>query len=286
MFRGKDDGDEITLAVCPFCNNSKWNMQLNKAKAVFHCWACGEGGSVRSFLRRFGVSFEDEDVKGGPEPRRADPGAVALPESEPILQAAARSESAARSLAYLHFRDMSNKEIEEWGVKFGTGSGPWSGWTLFPFYGLGGLEYFQGLNHRLAKKYMGPDGGKDRFCPRRRSETGMIVLVEGLFDGLAAWRRTRHDVMVLFGKFAGERQMAGLKAANYERVYVCLDGDAPKEGAALAEKLRAAGCRPWLVELDPDLDPDEANGDLPVFIKEAREFTETSASRARRKALS
>lgn len=279
LYPGRIDGDEVSIRVCPFCGNAKSNCQLNFVRQVYHCWACGAGGSTRSFLRKFGIAFEDGDVAARAAERTKDPEALALPPNISVLH----TESAAgkRAISYLRNRGVSEQEMLDWDIRFGN-SGDWAGWTLFPLYGLRGLEYFQGLNSGMEKKYRFPAIGKDHYVPKLRGETGCIVLVEGIFDALNVWRCCRNDVMPLFGKFVGDNARAGLIASNYEKVYVCLDGDARKEAIALAELLRRAGCRPWFVSMPDDKDPDEAGSNLSYYLAEAVEFTEISAARLRR----
>ena len=42
---------------CPFCGETKQNLEINVDKDVFHCWVCGAGGGViRFYALLHGVS--------------------------------------------------------------------------------------------------------------------------------------------------------------------------------------------------------------------------------------
>lgn len=42
-------GDEY-LADCIFCGDEKGNLQVNFQKKLYHCWACGKGGSLTQLI--------------------------------------------------------------------------------------------------------------------------------------------------------------------------------------------------------------------------------------------
>lgn len=299
MFKGFIVVDELTLVVCPYCKNPRSNFQLSVSKRVFHCWACNVSGSASRFLKDFGIDFDPEEAKPKNIKKSEQQDKIELPNNARLVSCEAKIAQMARR--YLAGRGVKPSTIIDWDMRIGTGgdnsSVDWFGWTLVPLYGLEGLEYFCGLNPFFeAGKYRLPGGGKDRFVPKRRGETSQLVLVEGLFDGIAVWQYTRHDIFMLFGKFIQEQQLRAIAASNYDRVYVCLDADALREAAAgtavlgrgrasLAMKLLRAGARPWLVRLPGDSDPDELAEKLPEVLEGALPFTEVDASRVRRELL-
>src|SRR5882672_1588787 len=82
-------GEYITLkkagtnfkAVCPFHNEKSPSLQVSPQKQIWHCFGCGEGGDVFTFVQKY-ENLEFKDVikilaeKAGvklPEYRPADP---------------------------------------------------------------------------------------------------------------------------------------------------------------------------------------------------------------------
>ncbi|MGI9159134.1 MAG: CHC2 zinc finger domain-containing protein, partial [Saprospiraceae bacterium] len=45
------------VGVCPFHDDKRASLQVNAAKQVFACFACGKSGDVIDFLVEMGASF-------------------------------------------------------------------------------------------------------------------------------------------------------------------------------------------------------------------------------------
>jgi hypothetical protein len=254
---------------------------------VFHCWVCSAGGLVTSLLRQQKIPFDAEDIK----PKRkqqADEGTIILPNNRKLLYNDTRIALMARN--YLLSRDVDEPMMEDWDMRIGLGEDKekWDmdffGWTLVPFYGLYGCEYFMAVNPGFKNKYHLPAIGKDKFIPKRRGSDSVII-VEGLFDATSAWKYTELDVFPLFGKFIGSKQRELLLKVNYEKIYVCLDADAFKEALSLAEDLYRAGGNSYLVRLPDDSDPNELGERINPCIEGAVKFGLTTKSRLMRERL-
>lgn len=290
MYVSRIDGTELTLKICPYCLNARWNFQVSITRCVAHCWVCNKGITAWRFLKESGIDFDISEIRPKIIPR-AEIKKLELPANIRLMQARFRLAEMARYYL-MEVRGLDEKTIEEWDMRIGINADKdkdgmdWLGWTLVPLYGIEGLDSFCGVNHSWGdKKYRNPTGERDRYIPKRRWKTGSIVLVEGLFDATSVWMNSDHDVFPLFGKFLGPWATKILVAANYEHVFVCLDGDAIKEAMGLAGQLAAAGARPRLVRLPPDDDPDDVKGRINQYIAEAKPFGDTMKSRMRREML-
>ena len=51
-------GSEL-LGCCPFHDDNKKSLNVNKRKQLYFCGPCGIGGDAIDFLMRFGLSFKD-----------------------------------------------------------------------------------------------------------------------------------------------------------------------------------------------------------------------------------
>jgi len=296
MYRSRVKGDEITLRDCPYCHNSRWNFQISVNGCMFHCWVCGagKGETVASLLRQAQIPFDPADIKIKRRAEEGPAGSIVLPNNRKLLYNDTRIAIMARN--YMLSRDVDEALMEDWDMRIGLGEDKekWGmdyfGWTVVPFYGLYGLEYFMAVNSGFTNKYSFPDKdkfpelGKDKFIPKRRGSDS-IILVEGLFDATSAWKYTDLDVFPLFGKFIGSKQKELLLKVNYEKIYVCLDADAIKEGMDLAETLYREGGNAYIVCLPDDSDPNELGERINIYIDSAIKFGLTTRLRLTRMRL-
>jgi hypothetical protein len=93
-----------------------------------------------------------------------------------------------------------------------------------------------------------------------------IFVVEGVLDALALWP----DAVAVLGKPTDPQIFALAESAR--PIAVCLDGDAWREGEALALRLRLEGQRAGSIRLPPTKDPDEV--DRAWLQEEARSVIE------------
>lgn len=283
--KSRQKGDDITLNVCPFCGNVKWNLQVSVSKCVYHCWVCDAGGSVTKLLRELGITYDAGSIVVKLSQQKQQQGILAMPDNKKLLHN--KSVIAKRAIDYLRSRDLSDQDIVDWDIRIGTGSDKsycgfdYFGWTILPLYGLRGLEFWCGINHTFSKKYRLPPEHKDRFVPKSRGSKD-IIIVEGIFDGTSAWKYSGMDVMVLFGKFLGQYQFDMLVKANYQRVYVCLDSDAEKQSVELATKLSGAGTAASIVHLPAGHDPNSIGQGIVDCINSAEIVRAVTRSRMRR----
>lgn len=93
-----------------------------------------------------------------------------------------------------------------------------------------------------------------------------VFVVEGVMDSLALWP----DAVAVLGKPTDPQIWALAESAR--PIAVCLDGDAWKDGEALALRLRLEGQRAGSIRLPPTKDPDEV--DRAWLQEEARSVIE------------
>jgi len=162
--------------LCPFHSEKTPSFMVSDDRQMFHCFGCGEGGDVFSFLQKMeGYDF--------PEVLRllADRAGVTLPKRDPrlthernmlaeILDLAARffrkvltdSTSAASAREYLNGRGLSPAAMQT----FGLGYAP-EGWeTLAGFLAKRGYKEEDVIRAGLALRSMNGRGLYDRFRKR------------------------------------------------------------------------------------------------------------------------
>ncbi len=81
------------LCCCPFHNDKRPSMSVNQSRQMYKCFACGEGGSVFTFLQKYENYTFPEAVKV-----LAERAGVALPEENRTAENKARESRRARLL--------------------------------------------------------------------------------------------------------------------------------------------------------------------------------------------
>jgi 5S rRNA maturation endonuclease (ribonuclease M5) len=275
-FIHKIKDDEVLIKTCPYCNNTKWNLQLNFS-GIYHCWACGSGGHITRFFKDQDIEYDSEDLAYTPSKKKeAQKGTIQLPANKP-LRDYSDSRVALIAKEYLISRHVSSNIIEEWDFRLATGEDEkelgfnYFGYVVVPLYGEQGLEYYVANTYYRDRqyKYRLPDKDKNSvFLPRKRGSDS-IVIVEGLYDAISVWQNTQYDVIMLLGKFLSDFQTESLAKCNYKKVFCCLDGDALKENLALANRLYRYQMPAYVVKLPEDKDPDDCQKEISSHINNA-----------------
>jgi hypothetical protein len=266
-------GSQLQVKICNNCYNDHWNLEIDIPGCRFHCWVCNYGGYVKQYLRDNGIEFENEDIIiQRSAVKDSEFREIHMPENKRLWSA--DSKYAAQARAYLHSRGVTDDIIKRLNLRVAIND-DWWGYILYPFYGLRGLEYFMGIAFlNVGLRYRFPEGTKDVYCPIMRDNgCTEIVLVEGFFDMTNVLKYTEYNIMVLLGKFVLKYQTEMLKSANYDKVYVALDGEALKDTLAIARRLNGHGVNSWVTVLPADKDPDECKDEIGRFIKESKSYS-------------
>ena len=240
-FRGRLRKDEYQIRECPYCGNPKWNCEVNTNELVFHCWACGVGGTIRGLFLDFGlpVGMLPDTALGRRE--------LLIIEREPIKMPDEVCEIfridlplAAFALQYLtQMRGMTREEISKYEIRFAH-EGRYAKRVIWPLYEGDELVYF------VARRFM-KGAGRPYDYPehRRRSITPIypgtahrltLVLVEGVFE-IPKIQRLGYSVMPLLGATLNPAQLRKIARRNFERYVVFLDREAVQRSIDIAEQL-------------------------------------------------
>lgn len=252
--------NEVKIETCVLCGNPRWNLEVSASKGVFHCWACGKGGTAESLLERIGaqappgleVRYDPGD--DSPAPR---PGGERWPEGTVPV---GRQPSA---VATLRQRGVSEADASWLGVGVAL-EGAFAPRLVFPLE-----EYWSGLPVGYVTRSYGPatDGPKYMSSvnvvsslPGWMSPDGgwrVHVVVEGVFDALSVRRAGFGAAMLLGLGHFDDAQHWACRAEPDEPVVVMLDAEAASMGRRLYWTLRAARSNVHVAELPPGRDPGE-----------------------------
>lgn len=253
---------------CPFCTegvgkvDTKQCLSLHVASGFYRCWRCGSKG-------RIGEGQEDWQPPAEAAEHKIEPPEGYLPlTEEPALSAM----SADEPRAYLRGRGLADERI--WAeARIGVClAGRMEGHIIVPVLDLAGVwvgwvgrawvKKAERPYHNAPGMTFGSVGGLYNQAALDAPSPDPVLVMEGVFDALAVWP----EAVAVLGK-PTDAQVNTLSKAR-RSVVVVLDGDAAREGAAIAYRLRLMGQTAGAVRLPPGKDPDEV--DREWLMTEAR----------------
>lgn len=276
------------VGLCPLHRESKPSFYVNAAKSLFYCHGCGRGGDLIRWIQlSLGLSFR-ESV----EHLKRELGQVANLPGELLEQTTAfyqcqlhRHVEAAHYLAQRGLRDPDL--IQQLRIGYAPGGNlrrhlATLGFSLDVLLQAGlindqGRDTFcrrvvfpcsqQGRVINLYGRSIGK-AFPHRFLPRSKgglfawesvNQESAVILVEGLFDLAALWQAGFRNTTCAFGTHLTPAQFSQLCDRRGRQLYIAFDCDANHAGqqsaAALAQRLKGAGPKVYIVELPDGHDP-------------------------------
>ena len=263
--------------LCPFHDEAAPSFQVNRRKGLWHCFGCGAGGDVISFvMEREGIGFQEAlAILAGPagldervRPEGTDRGCIFCAAADYWSKCLGGSTSAR---SYLERRGIGSPEIVgRYGIGFAPGRTRTRDWLLTKGFELSRIEATGLVNRRGLDSFFGrvtfplvEDGSvvniygrslSDRFkhmyLPARRDvvfnvnrvEGDGVILTESIIDALTLVAVGIPNAISTLSARLTACQV-DVVAGRFGRVVIAFDGDAA--GCAGAEtaatSLRARG---------------------------------------------
>lgn len=252
-------------------------FHVNLSQNVFHCFACGAGGSVLDFvaamercsLRQAAIRLQQEG--DGPDPNAAGSSRVKATVTEKMSTPAPLGftlRGVDSTHPYLAARGIAPSTAAYFGVGYYGGPGLFSGRLVIPIHNARGelVAYCGRALDGSTPRYRFPPGfakSQILFNFHRAVAAGkqVVVVVEGFFACFHLHQAGVRSVVALMGSTLSAAQQHLLRQ-RFPRVILMLDGDAAghRASAEIAGQLRAV-CSLQVIELLPQMQPDQLSAE-------------------------
>jgi DNA primase len=247
-------------------------FHVNLARNVFHCFACGAGGTVLDFV----AAMERCSLLEAAQKLLAMTGCsvpiTSTPNEKELVTEGRRVSSPLRfkltgidcGHPYLAERGIMEQTAREFGVGFYAGPGLMHRRLVIPIHnGEGQLIAYCGRSVDQAQpRYRVPPGfaKSEILFNMHRAADGVdhsVVVVEGFFDCMKVHQAGIRSVVALMGSVLYEPQRQAL-LKRFNRVILLLDGDPTgrKASTVIAQRLRP-DCSVRVVLLPDGVQPDQ-----------------------------
>lgn len=247
-------------------------FHANLARNIFHCFACGAGGTVLDFIAAMERCslFEAAEklmclTSSFGQTRPTPSGKELVTERRRISLPLNFS---LRGIDYTHpylvDRGISTETALTFGVGFYVGPGLMHGRLVIPIHNAAGelIAYCGRSVDQTQPRYRLPPGfakSEVLFNLHRAASTGAgsVVIVEGFFDCMKVHQAGIQAVVSLMGAVLYDPQCHAL-VARFPRMILMLDGDITGRRATkmIAAKLRPS-CLVHVIELPDGVQPDQ-----------------------------
>jgi DNA primase len=251
-------------------------FQVNLARNIFHCFACGTGGTVLDFVAAMeGCTLREAAEQLQRQAALRNEPATFLPRKELVTEKkkallplgfVLRGVDGAHP--YLATRGVQSPTAAHFGVGFYAGPGLMSGRLVIPIHNAQGeLVAYGGRSlDGTEPRYQFPPGFRKSevlFNLHRAAASGesAVVVVEGFFDCLKVYQAGRRSVVALMGAVLYRSPERTLRE-HFRQVVLMLDGDAAgrKAGRIIADRLRRH-CAVRVVQLPANVQPDQLSAE-------------------------
>lgn len=229
-------------------------FHVNLARNIFHCFACGAGGTVLDFVAAMDrCSLFEAAQKLQTMTGSSVPTVSTTNEKELVTERRRVSSPLKFKLTgidcrhpYLAERGITEQTAREFGVGFYAGPGLMHRRLVIPIHDAGGqlIAYCGRSVDQTQPRYRVPPAfaKSETIFNMHRAAAGAdcpVVVVEGFFDCMKVHQAGIRSVVALMGSVLYEPQRRDL-LARFSRVILCLDGDPTgrKASTVITQRLR------------------------------------------------
>jgi hypothetical protein len=163
-------------------------------------------------------------------------------------------------------KGLTAEDLEKYGFLIGT-RGKWRDKLVMPLYEGKKLVYAVARDLLEKGRYYNLEGEKAGLLPYFLGDKNRycLYLCEGVFDAVSV-NKVGYSSAVLLGTSLTNIQMSKIRDFGFNRVVVCLDGDAGRKAIALHDRLMRVGLEAYVVFFNHDDEPND------FFVRDESEF--------------
>jgi DNA primase len=266
-------GKDQYRGCCPIHRGDGHNaFHVNSVRNIFHCFACGAGGTVLDFVAAmegcslFEAAQRLQAMTCASTPLSLTPNGKELVTERRKVSSPLKFKLTGIDYAhpYLAERGITEKTAIEFGAGFYAGPGLMHGRLVIPIHNRDGelVAYCGRSVDQAQPRYRVPPAfakSEILFNMHRAGSGGdhSVVVVEGFFDCMKVHQAGFRSVVALMGSALYEPQRHAL-VERFRHVILLLDGDAAgrKASAVIAQELRPH-CHVRVVLLPDGVQPDQ-----------------------------
>lgn len=245
----KRKGDQLAFHICPYCGNSKWNLEVSISLGIWHCWACDEAGRISKLFKLFNLAIPDMPewkITKKEVPKEL----LELSKTGPI-----------RFSDYKRFftaKGIEEEDISKYRFRIGT-AGKHLGKLIIPLYEGSNLVYIVGRDLTIKGRYYNIAIEKVAILPYYLGEAlckYTLYLCEGAFDAICL-NKLGFSAAALLGTMIFDEQIKKIKRFGFKECVVCLDGDAKSKAIKMYDQLIKSGIKASVAVIDGNEDPND-----------------------------
>lgn len=227
----RTSGEQIVFQICPVCGSQRWKTYVNPVTGLWYCHAPEHSGGgavdVGSPLAGQGRAILDLLERPGATPQIDWP-EVRVPAWERVTGRARR---------YLLKRGVTVGQAERLGIAEMQDKMR----VIVPYFGPdGSIIYWTARKYSDLEdgpKYLAASGKHPLYVLPSWHPAEIVVVVEGVFDAIAAHAATGITTVALGGKALPRYLVGDLLGVASRRIVVCLDADALSDALKLRSRL-------------------------------------------------
>jgi hypothetical protein len=225
----RTSGEQIVFQICPVCGSQKWKTYVNPRTGLWWCHAPEHsgGGVVDVGAPLSGAGENILHLLQG-QPERVDWPEINLPRLTPLSWRARR---------YLRRRGIDEQLAARLGIREMEDRMR----VVVPYFGpSGGIIYWTARSYsdlEEGPKYLAASGKHPLYVLPSWHPAEDVLVVEGVFDAIAAHQATGRTVVALGGKALPRYLTQDLLEVAAQRLTVALDSDALADALKLRNRL-------------------------------------------------
>lgn len=253
---------QIQLRICPYCGNTKFNIEFNIEKCLFHSWCCEVGGTVEKFFRQQNLPYDNDKWQSSNRDIQFKK------EIEKISMSSFVVLDGNRYGVFLKSRGLALEDIETYGLRLGV-KDKYKEKIIIPLYEGDTLVSFVARDTRSGM-YMNPIIEKSKLLPYYLGTRNKYTayLCEGALDAISI-NKLGFTSAVLLGTIISRTQIQKIKDFGFKEVVIALDGDVKDKAMKMHDVLEKEGVLVKIIFFDKKDDPNS------LFVRDRKKLEET-----------